>query len=70
MAIQKKFNIPNAHLKMLSSGKLQPSEMMILVRITTAIHGPITEEIRGDFTPKVDGKIKKLLEMSAKETNR
>lgn len=70
MAIQRKFNVPSIRTQMLSGGKIQPRELMMVIRISTAIHGPITEEIRGDFTPKVDGKIKRLLEMSAKETTR
>lgn len=68
MALQRKFNVPNARLDVFGSGKLSPQSMMELIRIATVFHGPITEEIRGDFTPKVDGKIKELLEMSAKKT--
>lgn len=68
MALQKKFNCPKATLQMFSSPNITPGALISLIRISSRMHGPITEEIRGDFKPKVEGKIKELLEMSAKAT--
>jgi hypothetical protein len=67
MALQRKYSFPKANLQMLSPGKARPNEIIRLIRIASKVYGPVTEEIRGDFGPNAKGKIKELLQMSAKE---